>query len=130
MPVFKCGPGYDPFQTEAILITCGCGVKEHMLKFSYWPDEEWPELFFEFHLSTYRNVLRRLWVAIRYIFGYRCRYGEWDEFTMEPMDARDLAEFLIEYAGIATNQRNKTNDRQREEGERQCRKSTSASPLP
>jgi hypothetical protein len=107
MGFYKTGPGRDPFETTAVLITCNCGDLEHAVEFSYFPQEEWPELLFQFHLTTRRNVFERLWAAIRYVFGYRCRYGEWDTLSMDPGDARDLARFLTEYSEIATNQREK-----------------------
>jgi hypothetical protein len=108
MPVFRTSPGRDPLETTAVLMLCDCGCKEHMIEFSYWPRDEWPELFFEFHLVTHRNILKRLWVAIRHVFGYRCRYGEWDELVMNPKDAKSLARFLVEYAEIALKQYDKT----------------------
>jgi hypothetical protein len=106
MPVYKTVPGRDPFETTAILTTCDCGRMEHAVHFSYFPDEEWPELWFQFHL-VHRGFFSRIWPAVRYVFGYRCRYGEWDTLTMDPGDARDLAKFLLEYSEIATNQREK-----------------------
>ena len=92
MPVFKIGPGRDPFETTACLVTCDCSCNEHMIEFSYLPDDEWPELYFQFHLSTHRNLFGRVWAAIRYIVGYRCRYGEWDELVLNPKDAKSLVE--------------------------------------
>ena len=100
MSVYKTADK-DPTETRAILVTCDCGHQEHAVHFSYFPDEEWPELFFEFHLKTWRNIFQRTWAALRYAFGYHCRYGEWDELVMTPRDARQLAEFLLEYAEIA-----------------------------
>lgn len=107
MGVYKTTPGRDPLETVAIFITSNCGQLEHNVEFSYFPYNEWPELWFNFHLATRRSIFARLWAAIRYVAGYRCRYGEWDTLEMDPGDARDLAEFLIEYSEIATNQREK-----------------------
>lgn len=117
MPVFKSGPGRDPLETTAILMLCDCGCREHMIGFSYWPKDDWPELFFEFHLTTSRNILQRAWAAIRYVLGHRCRYGEWDELVMNPNDAKSLAEFLTEYAEIALKQYDKTQSEARAEME-------------
>jgi hypothetical protein len=86
---------------NAIIIGCECGLSEHRIEASYIPDEDWPDLYFSFHLSTHRGWFRRWWVAVRYLFGYRCRYGEWDTVSLSPLDARALAEFLDDYAEIA-----------------------------
>lgn len=102
MGFYKTTPGRDPAETVGVLITCNCGSDEHQASFSYFPDDEWPELFLSFRLTTYRNLFKRAWVALRYVAGYRCRYGEWDELGMSPRDARKLAEFLLEYAESAT----------------------------
>jgi hypothetical protein len=54
-------------------------------------------MYFDVHLSTWRGVFRRLWAAIKYVAGYRCRYGEWDEFILSTMDVIRLRSFLEQY---------------------------------
>jgi len=63
---------------EQQLITCECGLTEHqfVLTLYDWGDDV--EVFMEPHLSTYRNFFERAWAAIRYVFGYRSKYGEFD----------------------------------------------------
>jgi hypothetical protein len=35
-----------------------------------------------------------MWVAIKYVFGYTCKYGHWDCFIMQPKDAQRLKDML------------------------------------
>ncbi len=71
---------------------CACHSDEHTLKFSYDPEDN--ELYTSVYLNQYRNIFRRVWVAIKYVFGYRCKYGHWDCFIMQPKDAGRLRAFL------------------------------------
>jgi hypothetical protein len=94
------------FDEQAISIACDCYQPEHNIRLMYWSDPDDWEAFFSFHLRTWRNPLRRLWVALRYVFGYRCRYGEWDEFLLNVRSAKKLIEFLQEYVDLRTAQTN------------------------
>lgn len=71
---------------------CACFSDEHTLKFSYDPDEN--ELFTSVYLNQYRNVWKRIWVAVKYVFGYPSKYGHWDCFVMQPEDAERLKALL------------------------------------
>lgn len=67
---------------------CACFSDEHTLKFSYDPDSD--EIYTSVFLHQYRNVFKRTWVALKYVFGYQCKYGQWDCFIMQPEDASRL----------------------------------------
>ena len=73
-------------------IRCSCGSPEHQFILTRWPEED--ELSLEVHLVTWNNLLRRLWIAIRYVLGYRCRYGHWDEVLISKDKAQEMREFL------------------------------------
>lgn len=77
---------------ERVGIVCECGSLEHQVFF--WYDEEEKELYCEPHLSTYRNFFKRLWVGLKYAFGYRSRFGEWDSTVFRQEDMTKLKEFL------------------------------------
>lgn len=68
---------------------CACHSSEHRLTFQLEPGEKgWPpEMYCEMHLNNYRNIFKRIWVAIKYILGYKCRYGHWDCFIMRYEEA-------------------------------------------
>jgi len=75
---------------------CHCYAEEHAIRFSY--EEEYNELFLSVFLNQYRPWYHRIWVAIKYVFGYKCRYGHWDTWTLKVEDAgrlRHLADRVI-----------------------------------
>lgn len=72
---------------------CQCHSDEHTLKFIADEDEEDPEIFTAVFLHSgpwYTRVLK----GIKYIFGYKCRYGHWDCFIMKPEDSERLINLL------------------------------------
>lgn len=77
------------------IIICECFTPEHQIIFFY--DEEGNELTARIHLKTYKNVFKRLYTAIRYVFGYKSRFGEWDNFIVNPNDAEKLIGILQQY---------------------------------
>ena len=67
------------------LLVCKCESAEHQLIFKgvkFMVDEEekhW--VFVTTHLAPSR-FWSRLWHGLRYIFGYRCKYGHFDEVIL------------------------------------------------
>ena len=85
---------------KAITVRCDCNSTEHQIEMSYDIDEEelkWSMFFIEPHLVTYRSFFLRCWAAIRYIFGYSCKYGQWDCITLYREDIAKIKAFLVEY---------------------------------
>ena len=70
------------------LFICQCHNIEHQLIFSYFPDD--CELFVSIHLIPEYNIWKRIWMAIKYIFGYKSIYGHFDEFIFKKSDADKL----------------------------------------
>lgn len=77
---------------EQQVFICECGSYCHQTIF--WYDKEDKQLHFTTHLITYRNFFKRLWVAIKYLFGYKSNYGEWDTFLFKPVDEARLLAYL------------------------------------
>lgn len=69
------------------LFICQCNSIEHQLIFSYFPDDK--EIYVTVHLRPH-NFFRRIVEGIRYIFGYKCIYGHFDEFIFKKEDADRL----------------------------------------
>lgn len=70
---------------------CKCSTPEHTLRF--WFEEEDSE----FYISTFLDELpfrNRLWLGLKYILGYKCRYGHFAEFILNPEDAGRLSSLL------------------------------------
>lgn len=75
------------------LFTCRCGSLEHILVVS--ADDE--DFFIEIHLAP-APWPERIVQAIRHVFGYRSKYGDFDEILLDPATAVDLADKLLEWA--------------------------------
>ncbi|KKK63449.1 hypothetical protein LCGC14_2994120, partial [marine sediment metagenome] len=82
---------------EEKFIGCRCTSMEHVVRFTYWPEDttkHYPaEVFVSIHLSHY-GFFRRLWTGLKYAFGYRCRYGDWDEVILDTEEMVELRDFL------------------------------------
>ena len=59
-------------------LECDCWSLDHVMRLSYFEDEP-DTLYVETHLRSY-GFFRRVWHAIKYVFGYRSRYGDFDEY--------------------------------------------------
>lgn len=70
------------------LFICECNSIEHQIVTSYFEDEK--EVYCNVHLKPERNVLKRIIHAVKYIFGHRSAYGDFDEFIFNPKDADRL----------------------------------------
>jgi hypothetical protein len=45
-------------------------------------------------LHQHRSFLQRLVVAVRYLFGYQCRYGHWDCTAIDIKQGKLLRDYL------------------------------------
>lgn len=73
-------------------VVCVCETPEHTLRFMY--DEEEKELYTEVYLNQYRSFFKRVWVAVKYVFGYTSKYGHWDCTIISKPKADKLKAFL------------------------------------
>jgi hypothetical protein len=77
------------------VFVCECSSMEHQIVFSYDADEN--QVYCLIYLTSY-SFWNRLKSGMKYIFGYHCRYGHWDEFIWKPEHAhklRELSELLL-----------------------------------
>jgi hypothetical protein len=81
------------------ILICDCNSTEHQFIFLYEEDEnngeKHPMCFVHTHLNK-RPFWERVKYGIKYIFGYRCRFGAFDEFILNPDDA-DKLQKLVDY---------------------------------
>lgn len=83
----------DMRQNKHLLI-CSCHSTEHQIIIYENTDPLYgPEAYVHIHLIK-RSFWKRLKYAIKYIFGYKSRYGAWDEFILEPKHADKLEQLL------------------------------------
>lgn len=73
---------------ERQLFICQCENTEHQLIFSYFSDD--PEVYVTIHLKPERSIFKRIKNAVKYIFGHRSRFGDFDEFLFKKEDADRL----------------------------------------
>ena len=78
------------------LFICSCNNVEHQLIISYFDDEKYPEVYCSVHLNPERNIFKRTWNAIKYVFGHRSKYGDFDEFIFKSEDA-DKLQTIVDY---------------------------------
>jgi hypothetical protein len=82
-------------ETDQILLICACHSFDHQVFF--WHENEFNDnaLYAYFHLTTHKNFFQRLWTGLKYAFGYRSRFGAWDEFIFSEAEEKKLLEYLI-----------------------------------
>ena len=71
------------------IIICDCHSTEHQMVFFYSDDDNIPLVYVHTHLNK-KPFLERLKYGIKYIFGYKCRYGAFDEFIFNVDDTHKL----------------------------------------
>lgn len=62
-------------------VLCQCRSMEHQIAFISLEDEP-DTVYTQVHLVTHRGFFERFVAGIRYILGYKSKYGDWDEFIM------------------------------------------------
>ena len=71
-----------------ILLVCDCSSCEHQLIVSWNNDDN--EVYVHVHLANYSGFWKRLWHGLKYAFGYKSRYGAFDEVILRKEDADNL----------------------------------------
>lgn len=71
-------------------ITCSCNSSEHTARII----DDGEDLYLEVQLVKNNNIFKRIWLAIRYILGYNCRYGHWDCTIIDDKEGKKLYHFL------------------------------------
>jgi hypothetical protein len=90
----------DPTKMDKYYIECECGTDEHLLVFHY--DEEYNEIYTSVQMSPFFGVFKRIWKAIKYVFGYKCKYGHWDCTMLKSEDYSKLRDLFHKAAMQAT----------------------------
>jgi hypothetical protein len=73
------------------ILICDCESTEHQIVLH--EDEKDKVIYCHIHLIKY-GFIKRLIKGIKYIFGYKCKYGEWDEFILSNKHVNDLKEII------------------------------------
>jgi hypothetical protein len=73
------------------IIICECGNAEHQWIIRQFDDCD-DCIFVHVHLQMPRSFWRRVVYAFRYLFGYRSRYGAFDEIILSRQHAEQFAQ--------------------------------------
>jgi hypothetical protein len=77
---------------DKLYVDCACHSPEHLIKFTRFEDEE--EVSVYVLLVDYDNFFKRAWKGLKYIFGYKCRYGHFDEIILNKTAQKEIIEYL------------------------------------
>ena len=104
------------FRNEAVLkvehFECACYSDEHRLTFQIDDDIKdgcKPEFYTSIFLAEQNNLFKRIWTALKYTFGYKCRYGHWENFIMNEKDIDRMLTVLQNYKKIVEEYKNSQN---------------------
>lgn len=80
---------------EHEIIICKCESPEHQIIFSYFLDNDIDrEVYMTIHLRPESNIFKRMWIALKYIFGYRSKYEDFDNMIIGQRDVYKLVKIL------------------------------------
>jgi len=82
---------------------CVCSSDEHTLKFTLdetTGDIEDLEIWTSVFLDAYQPWWKRIWIAVKYVFGYTSRYGHFDCFIMRPEDVNRMQQLLHKFKDL------------------------------
>ena len=82
-------------KTDKDVLLCECNSTEHQLIVLYDNQDEYPQVYFHIHLNK-KSFWNRLVYGIKYIFGYRSRFGAFEEFIFNPDDVEKI-ERIVTY---------------------------------
>ena len=80
-------------------IDCTCSSIEHNLRFLYFDDNKDcrdHDLYIDVYLES-PSGYKRIWRALKYVFGYKSRYGDFTEIIYDVEKVKELKVFLDEY---------------------------------
>ena len=86
-------------QNKTYYFQCNCSSQEHTFGVEF--DIEEKEVAIHLQLTQPRNFLRRLVIAVKYLFGYECRYGHWDVTLMNEEKFMDFYNIMTRYVYTA-----------------------------
>lgn len=59
--------------------------------------QDYPHMRVEAQLSHYMKWYERLWLAVKYVFGYQCKTGHWAETMLTGPEVEKLRDMCDEH---------------------------------
>ena len=73
------------------LFVCDCWSLEHQVVFEKIEGDE--DIYINIHLSSL-PFFDRLILGVKYIFGYKCKWGNWESMTFNPDKQKEMKKWL------------------------------------
>ena len=77
---------------ESHYFDCTCSSSDHTLRFVF--DDEDGDLYTEVQMRPYHRWYQRIWLEVKYVFGYESKYGHWDCTMLRPEEYGKLRALL------------------------------------
>jgi hypothetical protein len=74
------------------VVLCECHSPEH--QFIIIKDAEDQDVWLEIHLSKKSGFFNRLWIGLKYAFGYRSKYGDFGSILISLEDQAKIVQLL------------------------------------
>jgi len=84
-------------------VVCTCGSTEHLIRLQLF---QWMNKYgettdvdvsFEIHLVSNYSFLSRLWIGLKYIFGFKQKNGHFEDVLLNRDKAKEIILFLQDY---------------------------------
>jgi hypothetical protein len=76
-------------------VCCTCGSDEHQINFRYFEEEDLESMVYvSIHLKPESNLFKRFLRAFKYFFGYRSKFGDFDEIILDNEKCKRIISFL------------------------------------
>lgn len=79
---------------KSLHINCDCMSPEHTLRYIW--DAEDKQLYTDIYLNSYQSFFKRFVIAIKYLFGHKCKYGMFDCTMINEEQFNNLYIFLTQ----------------------------------
>ncbi|MFA5132495.1 MAG: hypothetical protein WC444_04225 [Candidatus Paceibacterota bacterium] len=80
------------YDWKTYTLECNCLSPEHILRFYFDPDDKWISM--TYHLYMPDSFFKRVWYAIKYIFGHRRHFGYFSDTLLMADDIKKFKEYI------------------------------------
>lgn len=88
---------------EDKILICDCSSAEHQMVLRFDDDKDLGRMVYvEIHLVPL-VWYKRLWRGLKYIFGHKCKYGDFEEIILSPKHADQVHALYLHLSGKEDN---------------------------